>query len=136
MNLLYIDTPMGISGDMFLGALIDMGLDLRTITREIKKLPVDEFQIKTGKVTRHSISATAFRVHVKETARHRTFRDIKNLINKSKLSAGVKDLSIAIFKTIADAEGKTHGIPAEKVHFHEVGAMDSIIDIVGASVAV
>lgn len=136
MNLLYLDTPMGISGDMFLGALIDMGLDLKAIIREIKKLPVDEFQIKTGKVTRHSISATTFRVSVKETAHHRTFADIKRLINKSRLSPKVKDLSIAIFKTIAEAEGKTHNIPAEKVHFHEVGAMDSIIDIVGASVAV
>jgi uncharacterized protein (TIGR00299 family) protein len=137
MKLLYIDTPMGISGDMFLAALIDLGVSKRLILEEIRKLPLDrsEFSVRTSRVTRHSISAVTFRVHVKETTKHRTFRDIKRLIRGSALSKKVRDLSVSIFKVIAEAEGRVHGISPEKVHFHEVGAMDSIIDIVGAAAA-
>lgn len=136
MKILYIDCPMGISGDMFLGALIDMGVDLKMILRELKKLPVDKINVKVSKEVRHSISATAFRVKIKEERHHRTFKDIKKIITKSTLAPEVKDLSVKIFENIADAEGKIHGISPEEVHFHEVGAMDSIIDIVGAAVAV
>ncbi|GMR04155.1 MAG: nickel pincer cofactor biosynthesis protein LarC [Thermodesulfobacteriota bacterium] len=138
MRILYIDCPMGISGDMFLGALIDLGIDSRKILREVRKLPVDkkEIDVKIGTAVRHSISGTTFKVRIKETRHHRTFRDIKRLIKGSELTEEVKKLSLAIFKTIAEAEGRVHGIRPEKVHFHEVGAMDSIIDIVGAAAAV
>ena len=129
---------MGISGDMFLAALIDLGVPKRLIVNELKKLPVkpSEIDVKTATVTRHSIRAVTFRVRVLETKRHRTFASIKKLIRSSKLTREVKDLSVAIFKEIAEAEGSVHGISPEKVHFHEVGAMDSIIDIVGAAVAI
>ena len=138
MRTLHIDTPMGISGDMFLAALIDLGVPKRLIVNELKKLPVkpSEIDVKTATVTRHSIRAVTFRVRVLETKRHRTFASIKRLIRSSKLTREVKDLSVAIFKVIAEAEGSVHGISPEKVHFHEVGAMDSIIDIVGAAVAI
>jgi len=137
-KILYIDCPMGISGDMFLGALVDLGVDLKFILRELKKLPVDrgEINVRTAKESRHSITATSFRVRLKETHSHRAFREIKRLIKGSKLSAGVKNLSLAIFKTIAEAEGRIHGIKPDRVHFHEIGAMDSIIDIVGSAAAV
>ena len=137
-KILYIDCPMGISGDMFLGALVDLGVDLKFILRELKKLPVDrgEINVRTAKESRHSITATSFRVRLKETHSHRAFREIKRLIKGSKLSAGVKNLSLAIFKTIAEAEGRIHGIEPDRVHFHEIGAMDSIIDIVGSAAAV
>ncbi|MFQ5441737.1 MAG: nickel pincer cofactor biosynthesis protein LarC [Thermodesulfobacteriota bacterium] len=137
MNILYIDCPMGISGDMFLGALIDLGVDLKKIIREIKKLPIDkkEIDVTSNKELRHSISAATFRVRIKETHHHRTFRDIKRLIKESGLRTGVKTLSLDIFKTIAEAEATVHAVKPESVHFHEVGAMDSIIDIVGAAVA-
>ncbi len=137
MKTLHIDTPMGISGDMFLAALIDLGVPKRLILKEIKKLPIkpSEIDVRTGTVTRHSIKAVTFRVRVVETKRHRTFATIKKLIRSSKLTKEVADLSVAIFKVIAEAEGSVHGISPEKVHFHEVGAMDSIIDIVGAAVA-
>jgi uncharacterized protein (TIGR00299 family) protein len=112
MKTLYIDTPMGISGDMFLGALIDLGVDVKKILREVRKLPVDNKEISV-----------------------RTTRELRH-IRGSALTDDVKKLSTAIFRTIADAEGRVHGIKPDNVHFHEVGAMDSIIDIVGAAAAV
>jgi len=138
MKILYFDCPMGISGDMFLGALIDLGVDLGMILRELKKLPLggEKIEVKTAKEIRHSITGTSFRVKMRESHHHRTFKDIRALIKNSRLSPSVKGLSTSIFKTIAMAEAKIHGISADRVHFHEVGAMDSIIDIVGASVAV
>ncbi|MBZ0221060.1 MAG: nickel pincer cofactor biosynthesis protein LarC [Candidatus Methylomirabilis sp.] len=135
MKLLYFDCPMGISGDMFLASLIDLGVDKRLILKELRKLKVDRIEVAVGKELRHSISCTSFRVKLRESSHHRTFRDIKKIISGSALSSGVKRLSTDIFRTIAEAEGKVHGISADKVHFHEIGAMDSIIDIVGAAIA-
>ncbi len=127
---------MGISGDMFLASLIDMGVDHRVLLRELKKLPVDRIDVAIRKETRHSITGTTFRVKLHESHHHRTFRDIKKIISGSELKPGVKKLSTEIFRLIAEAEGKMHGVPADRVHFHEIGAMDSIIDIVGAAVAI
>jgi uncharacterized protein (TIGR00299 family) protein len=136
MKTLYLDCPMGISGDMFLAALIDLGVDPKMILRELKKLPVDKIDVEIKKAVRHSITGTTFKVRLAEAHHHRTFRDIKKIIGESSLSPKVKSLSTAIFKVIAEAEGKIHGIKADEVHFHEIGAMDSIIDIVGAAIAV
>ncbi len=139
MKILYIDCPTGISGDMFLGAMIDLGVDHKMLFRELKKLPLgkaDKIDVKIGKEVRHSVTGTSFRVRLKESHHHRTFKDIKGIIEKSRLSPAVKKLSSSIFKNIAGAEAKIHGINPDHVHFHEVGAMDSIIDIVGAAVAV
>ncbi|CAG1064863.1 Pyridinium-3,5-bisthiocarboxylic acid mononucleotide nickel insertion protein [uncultured bacterium] len=136
MKTLYLDCPMGISGDMFLAALIDLGVDPKMILRELKKLPVDKIDVEIKKAARHSITGTTFKVKLAEAHHHRTFRDIKKIIGESNLAPKVKSLSTAIFKVIAEAEGKIHGIKADEVHFHEIGAMDSIIDIVGAAVAV
>ncbi len=127
---------MGISGDMCMAALIDMGVDFKMVLKELKKLKADKIDVAINKELRHSIAGTTFRVRIKESHHHRTFKDIKGLINDSKLSPDVKNLSVSIFKEIAVAEGKVHGIPLQDVHFHEVGAMDSIIDIVGASIAI
>lgn len=136
MNILYLDCPMGISGDMFLAALIDMGVDFKKILKELEKLGVGPIDVRIKKEVRHSITGTTFRVRTKDEKHHRTFKDIRKIIEKSGLEKGVKDLSVRIFSIIAEAEGKIHGIGADDVHFHEVGAMDSIIDIVGASIAV
>lgn len=136
MKLLHLDCPMGISGDMFLAALIDLGVDPKTILRELKKLPVDRIDVEIKKAVRHSITATTFKVRLTESHHHRTFRDIKKIIDESSLIPKVKSLSIAIFTVIAEAEGKIHGIKPSEVHFHEIGAMDSIIDIVGAAIAI
>jgi len=138
MDTVYIDCPMGISGDMFLGAMIDLGVELGLIIKTLEKLPIDsgEFDIVTSKEVRHSITGTSFKVRVKESKHHRSYRAIKSMIQKSAFPPRVEELSIAIFDLIAQSEGRIHGVPAEDVHFHEIGAMDSIIDIIGAAVAV
>jgi len=136
IKILYLDCPTGISGDMCMASLIDLGADLVAIKKELKKLPVKGYTIKTTREKRHAISGTRFKVVTKREKHHRTFKDIKELIEASLLSAEVKKLSVKIFKNLAVAEGKVHGVPHTKVHFHEVGAVDSIVDIVGVAVAV
>ncbi|MBI5562157.1 MAG: nickel pincer cofactor biosynthesis protein LarC [Deltaproteobacteria bacterium] len=138
MRLLYFDCPMGISGDMCLGALVDLGVDPKALVRELKKLPIekDKIDVAITKETRHSITGTAFRVRLPHERHHRTFKDISGIIDRSALAPDVKALGLAIFKTIAVAEAKVHGIAVDAVHFHEVGALDSIIDIVGAAYAI
>lgn len=127
-----------MSGDMFLASMIDLGVDRKMLARELKKLPVakSEINFTVSKAVRHSITGKTFRVKLKKSHQHRTYADIKGLIKESSLERETKKLASAIFKNIAVAEGKVHGIAAGRVHFHEVGAMDSIIDIVGAAVAV
>jgi uncharacterized protein (TIGR00299 family) protein len=136
MKILYFDCPMGISGDMCLGSLIDLGVDLRLILRGLKCLGLKGFEVKVRKEERHSISATSFRVVCGDSRKHRSFGHIKDMIGRSPLKDEVKGLSIDIFRTIAKAEGKIHGVPPLEVHFHEIGALDSIVDIVGASIAI
>ncbi|MEK7828210.1 MAG: nickel pincer cofactor biosynthesis protein LarC, partial [Deltaproteobacteria bacterium] len=136
MKIAYFDCCSGISGDMVLGALIDMGLDIRILRRELSKLRIRDYSISASKAERHHITGTSFKVKFKESRHHRTFTDIKNLINKSKLSAKVKELSVSIFFNLAKAEAKVHGCKVAEVHFHEVGAVDSIVDIVGTAVGV
>ncbi len=135
MKILYFDCPMGISGDMCLGALIDLGVDAGRILKEIRRLPIERFDVKIGKEVRHSISGTTFRVSHEKTHEHRSFKDIKRILTRGGLSSDVLDLSLSIFSAIAVAEGKVHGIKTEDVEFHEVGAIDSIVDIVGAALA-
>ncbi len=136
MRILYFDSPSGISGDMTMAALIDLGVDIKKIKRELKKLGLSNYTIKTTLERRHAIEGVRFKVRTTESKHHRTFKDIKKIIEKSKLAKEVKVLSIEIFKTLAIAEGSVHGISAEKVHFHEVGAVDSIVDIVGVAIAI
>ncbi|OGQ59628.1 MAG: TIGR00299 family protein [Deltaproteobacteria bacterium RIFCSPLOWO2_02_FULL_53_8] len=137
MRVLYFDCPMGISGDMCLAGLINLGVDVKMLMTELKKLPVghNNFSISVTTEVRHSISGTGFRVKVPHEHHHRTYKDIRKIINASALSDDVKSLSLSIFKTIAFAEGRVHGIKPDAVHFHEVGALDSIVDIVGAAIA-
>jgi uncharacterized protein (TIGR00299 family) protein len=146
MKLLYLDCVGGISGDMLLGALIDLGLDLKTLRREMAKLKLDEFEISARRDQRRGITGTKFDVTLHEHDHHhhhghhehehhgRTFRDIKRLIESSKLGAEVKRHAIGAFRRLAAAEGKIHGVAPEKVHFHEVGAVDSIVDFIGACI--
>ncbi len=137
-KIVYMDCAMGISGDMFLGAMVDLGVNPALIREAVKELPIDpdEVEITTTKEVRHSITATGFRVRVRESRHHRSFAAISRMIEESGLSSGVKGLSLEIFRLIAVSEGRIHGVPPEEVHFHEIGAMDSIADIVGAAVAV
>jgi pyridinium-3,5-bisthiocarboxylic acid mononucleotide nickel chelatase len=187
MKTLYLDLIGGIAGDMFIAALIDLGVDAKKLERELRKLKLDGYHLHISRGEKSSIAGVKFDVHLAHdhghahthetacgmhvhkhahdaghhhdhghghlhlrslqfnpsaTADHnhhhegqRNFSEIKKLIAGSKLSAWVKQKSIAVFARIAEAEGKIHGLPPEEVHFHEVGAVDSIVDIVGAAIA-
>ena len=142
MKILYYDCFAGISGDMNLGAMLDLGVDQKFLLQELSKLPVDSYKIKVHKDKRGGITGTKVDVIVPpqkkasslHTLKKRTFRDITRMIKQSNLSANVKRISIDIFTRLARAEGKIHGHKIENVHFHEVGAIDSIVDIVGAAI--
>ena len=142
MKILYYDCFAGISGDMNLGAMLDLGVDQKYLLKELGNLPVDSYKIKVYKDKRGGITGTKVDVILpiqkKSSSRHihkkRTFRDITLMIRESNLSANVKKISLDIFTRLARAEGKIHGHKIEDVHFHEVGAIDSIIDIVGAAI--
>jgi hypothetical protein len=175
MKTLYLDIFSGISGDMFLGAMIDLGVDLSTLKSEVAKLGVDGYHITTARRQKSNIEGVKFDVHLVadgadycDTSDHdhahshehshshdhghshshasepeqghqhegnRNYSQIKQLISKSELSDWVKQKAIAVFHRVAVAEGKVHGMRPEEVHFHEVGAVDSIVDIIGACVA-
>jgi uncharacterized protein (TIGR00299 family) protein len=135
MKILSYDCFSGISGDMNLGAMIDLGVDPGYLIDELKKLDLAGWELLVQKDQRHGITGT--KVTVKQTRHehaHRHLSDIEKIINRSSLDIKTRDLSLKIFKTIARAEAKVHGIPIDEVHFHEVGAVDSIIDIVGAAI--
>ena len=135
MRILYFDCPTGISGDMCLASLIDLGVSAEKLKKELKKLKLSGYEIKVTRENRGAVNGVRFKVRSSETHPHRTFKDIKNLIERSGLKKDVKELSIRIFTNLAKAEGKVHGISPLKVMFHEVGAIDSIVDIVGVSIA-
>ena len=137
MTIAYFDCFAGISGDMTLGAIIDAGLSLRKLKAELKKLPVDGYTLSTKTVLKCGVTATKATVKIQKSSTahgHRHYSDIVKLIDKSKLSAGVKERAQKIFRVIAEAEAEVHGVDIKKVHFHEVGAVDSIVDIVGAAI--
>lgn len=135
-RVLFFDCFSGISGDMTVGALVDLGGDRHRVETEIKKLGIDEpVGIEWKSVNRTGITATKFDVKTRPGEHHhRSHRDIASMIEGSELSDGVKERALSIFRHIAEAEGKIHGVPVEDVHFHEVGALDSIVDIVATSI--
>ncbi|MGD0090210.1 MAG: nickel pincer cofactor biosynthesis protein LarC [Planctomycetota bacterium] len=150
-KILYLDPFSGIAGDMLLGALLDLGLDLARLQQELDKLKLAGCRIGARRVARGAISAIKFDLegrheHEKEHEHghehehphrheHRSWADIKALIESSDLGGPVKSRSIRVFAKLAEAEGKIHGRAPEEVLFHEVGALDSIVDIVGACAA-
>lgn len=136
MRVLYLDCASGISGDMFVGAMLDAGLNFSFLQKELSKLKLKGYRIKKKTVLRHSIKGTKFDVLVDEKKRHRTLKEILAIINKSRLSEEVKKLSRDIFLNIGKAESRAHNTSLDKVHFHQIGDLDSIIDIVGAAIAI
>ena len=170
MKTLYLDIFSGISGDMFIGALIDLGVDVRKLEHELEKLKLAGYHLHVSRKHKSTIEGVKFDVHLAQEHHHeqehghahhhgedghghdhghshehhesgdhghddqRNFAEIKKLIAASKLSPWVKKKSVAVFQRIAEAEGKIHGLPPAQVHFHEVGAVDSIVDIVGAAI--
>ena len=136
MKILYYDCFAGISGDMNLGALVDLGVDPDYLVAELQKLNIEGFHLEIQKDIRRGISGTKATVIIEnpDNEKHRHLRHVEELINQSSLSSEVKSLSLKIFDLIAVAEAKVHNISKQSVHFHEVGALDSIADIVGAAI--
>ena len=135
MKIAYFDCFSGASGDMILGSLIDAGFNREKLTDELKKLDISNYELDSKKVLRSEITGTKFDVLIKEDKidieynRKRTLKNISGIINKSTLGEGVKRDSIKIFENLAKAEAKVHNTSPKEVHFHEVGAVDSIIDL-------
>ena len=154
MRAIYLDCFSGLSGNMLLGAFLAAGMPLETLEVELRRLPMaEEFRLKVSSVKKNGIAATYVDVellgathghccehgeghdhaHVHEHA-HRMMRDVRAILERSSLSTEVKETSLTIFSVLAQAEGKVHGVRPEEVHFHEVGAVDSIVDIVGTAI--
>jgi pyridinium-3,5-bisthiocarboxylic acid mononucleotide nickel chelatase len=135
MRLAYLDCSSGVSGDMFLGACLDAGLDAETLLAELAKLPLGAYEFKPERVRRAGLAGTHIEITAPGNQPHRHLAPIEQMIESSALSATVKDRSRRIFRRLGEAEARLHDQPIEKVHFHEVGAVDAILDIVGACVA-
>jgi hypothetical protein len=135
MKIIGYDCFSGISGDMNLGAMIDLGVDKSFLIDELNKLSLKGWELIAEKDQRHGIVGTKVTVRqTKHEHAHRHLSDIEKIINDSSLDQKTKELSRKIFNKIAIAEASVHGISVDQVHFHEVGAIDSIIDIVGAAI--
>lgn len=138
MKILYYECFAGISGDMNLGAMVDLGISPDYLKKELKKLGVTGYELKVYRDQRKGISGTKVDVVIKShdsnEHHHRNFKDIKNIISKSSLNDNIKDTSLRIFGKVAEAEAKIHNKNIDEIFFHEVGAIDSIVDIVGAAI--
>ena len=154
MKALYLDCASGISGNMFIGACLQLGVPEKYLRGEFEKLNLaDEYELKINDVIKNGIGAAYFDVellhehdhhHEDEPANihhlhqhhneHRTFADIRKIIDATDFDSAVKNCALSIFNNIAAAEGKVHNVPPDEVHFHEVGAVDSIIDIIGCAI--
>lgn len=143
-KLAYLECPTGIAGDMCLGALVDVGVPLEYLIEQLQKLGiVQEYELSTELVHRNGQLATKVHVDLREEHHHdqhahhhgRHLPEIEQLITQAQLPSRAQQWSLAVFRQLAVAEGAVHGIPPEKVHFHEVGAVDAIVDIVGTCLA-
>ncbi len=132
----YFDTFSGASGDMIVGALLDAGLSIDDLRADLAKLALKGYRVSSGVVQKCGLAATKFEVSIERHAGHphRTMTDVTALLDESLLSDAVRDKAQRVFERLAAAEAAVHGVPVEDVHFHEVGAVDSIIDIVGAAI--
>jgi uncharacterized protein (TIGR00299 family) protein len=134
MKLAYFDCFSGISGDMTLGALVDAGCAVERLRSELRGLQVPGWELTAEKVWKNAMSATYVRVVTEDQSKHRSLSAILDILQKSQLAADVRDRAGAIFQKLGEAEARVHDVPVEKIHFHEVGAVDAIVDIVGACV--
>ncbi|EEG77574.1 nickel pincer cofactor biosynthesis protein LarC [Dethiobacter alkaliphilus] len=136
MKILYFDCFAGASGDMLLAALLDAGASEEFVREELAKLPLTDYELQLTRVVKKGISALNVTVDVAEDKQpHRHFKDIAAMLQNCGLTPEVMEMSLGIFRRLAEAEGKVHGKEPEAVHFHEVGAVDSIVDIVGIAAA-
>jgi hypothetical protein len=134
MKYAYFDCFSGISGDMTLGALVDAGVPVEQLRGELQGLNVPGWELTIEKVWKNGMAASYAKVRVQDTQTHRSLSAILGIIEKSALAPNVKERAAAIFKKLGEAEAAVHDVPLEKIHFHEVGAVDAIVDIVGACI--
>jgi uncharacterized protein (TIGR00299 family) protein len=149
-RILFMDGTAGASGDMILGALVDVGVPLAALRRGLAGLPLPAWSLSSTKVERDGLAVRRVRVRLREAPAphhdlvgapgahghtHRTLRDLERIVRAGKLPGRVRDRALAIFRRLVEAEGQVHGIPPEKVHLHEVGATDAVVDVVGACLA-
>jgi uncharacterized protein (TIGR00299 family) protein len=134
MRIAYLDCSSGISGDMFLGALIDAGLEARELLDELKKVPLGFYRFKRTRALRGGLAGTRIEIEIPEPQPHRHLSDIEAMIGQAELAGSAKEMALRTFRRLGEAEAKLHHMPIEHVHFHEVGAVDAIVDIVGTCV--
>jgi pyridinium-3,5-bisthiocarboxylic acid mononucleotide nickel chelatase len=134
MKYAYFDCFSGISGDMTLGALLDAGVPIEQLRAELQGLNLPGWELTAEKVWKNGMAATYAQVRSQDVQTHRSLSTILGIIEKSSLAPSVKDRAAAIFKKLGDAEAAVHDVPIEKIHFHEVGAVDAIVDIVGTCI--
>ena len=135
MKQAYLDCSSGISGDMFLAALIDAGVPVDRLFTELKKLSLGFYQFKRTRAVRGGIVGTRVDIQVPGEQPHRHLSDIRGLIEQASLPQNAAGQALKIFKHLAEVEGKLHNVSPDQVHFHEVGAVDAVLDIVGTCVA-
>src|SRR5438552_3428973 len=134
MKLSYFDCFSGISGDMTLGALVDAGCGVDLLRSELCGLQVREWELSTEKVWKNGMAATYVKVKTEDQSKHRSLSAILEILQKSQLAPDVRHRAAEIFVKLGEAEARVHDVPIEKIHFHEVGAVDAIVDIVGACI--
>ena len=137
MNIAYFDCFSGAGGDMIVAALIDAGADADALLRGLSALKIGGYNVSIERVTKQGLAATRFHVQLDGSAKqpHRHLRHVLEILKLSALSEGVRDKACRVFQRLAEAEAAVHGTTVEKVHFHEVGAVDAIVDVVGAVLA-
>jgi len=137
MNIAYFDCFSGAGGDMIVAALIDAGADADALRRGLSALKIGGYNVSIERVTKQGLAATRFHVQLDGSAKqpHRHLRHVLEILKLSALSEGVRDKACRVFQRLAEAEAAVHGTTVEKVHFHEVGAVDAIVDVVGSVLA-
>ena len=127
----WLDLTAGASGDMLLGALVDAGVPLEVLAEAVAALPVERIRLVTEQTSRHGLGATRVHVHAPDSPHHRTWPDVRALLAEAALAPAVRDGALAVFERLAVAEGRVHRTSPDDVHFHEVGALDALADVVG-----
>jgi uncharacterized protein (TIGR00299 family) protein len=136
MKAIYFDCFSGISGDMILGCLLDLGVPLESLSEELAKLKVKNYTLDARKLVKRNISATKLNVEVGQEKAHRTYPVIEGIIRESGLNSRIQDQATRIFFRLAEAEARVHGTSLDEIHFHEVGAVDAIVDVVGTCIGI
>jgi len=134
MRVAYLDCAAGISGDMLLGALIDVGWPVERLRQLIAKLRIGDVRLRVDRVSKHGVAATQVNILSSPHQPHRGLHDLATIVMQADLPDSIQQRAIGALQLLAEAESQVHGVPVERIHFHEVGAVDTIVDVVGALV--